>query len=198
MTRTEAAKIIDVLQINYPDNFKGKSDATIAATVNLWASIFARDDFNVVQMATLSYMECNPGRFMPNVGQIREQIQKMTRANDPLGENEAWSLVTKALRNSLYGAKEEYGKLPRVVQRAVGNENTLREWATMDSETLNSVVASNFMRTFRAISKNEEEMDRLPEGFREELRRLSGSIFRPIDDGTVRGRPALGAGTAFE
>lgn len=198
MTRTEAAKIIDVLQINYPDNFKGKSDATIAATVNLWASIFARDDFNVVQMATLSYMECNPGRFMPNVGQIREQIQKMTRANDPLGENEAWSLVTKALRNSLYGAKEEYDKLPRVVQRAVGNENTLREWATMDSETLNSVVASNFMRTFRAISKNEEEMDRLPEGFREELRRLSGSIFRPIDDGTGRGRPALGAGTAFE
>lgn len=198
MTRTEAAKIIDVLQINYPDNFKGKSDATIAATVNLWASIFARDDFNVVQMATLSYMECNPGRFMPNVGQIREQIQKMTRANDPLGENEAWSLVTKALRNSLYGAKEEYDKLPRVVQRAVGNENTLREWATMDTETLNSVVASNFMRTFRAISKNEEEMDRLPEGFREEMRRLSGSIFRPIDDGTGHRRPALGAGTAFE
>ena len=36
MTKAEAAKVMAVLQVNYPDNFRNKSDDVIKATVDLW------------------------------------------------------------------------------------------------------------------------------------------------------------------
>ena len=194
MTKVETAKIIDILQINYPDNFRGKSEALISATVALWATIFARDPYPVVQKAVLAYMETNTGRFMPNVGEIREQIRKLTGPEET-GELEAWGLVAAALKNGLYGYEEEYAKLPPTIQRTLGSAATIREWAQTDTETVQSVIASNFMRSYRAIAKSEAEWAKLPPGYREEMRKLSGQMFGRLDgEATGGGRQAIGDG----
>lgn len=119
---------------------------------------------------------------MPNVGQIREQMRKMA---EPAGmtEIEAWGLVKNALRNGSYGYAEEYAKLPPLVRRCVGSATQIREWAQMDSSEVDSVVASNFQRSYRAVSKQEADWQRLPEGFRQEMERLTGQIFRPMLEG---------------
>lgn len=182
MTKAETAQVIAVLQVNYPDNFRGKSEAILDATVNLWHGVFERDPYSVVHAAVMAYMQTSTDRFMPNVGIIREQIRKLTEP-DGMSEAEAWGLVKNALRNGLYGYHEEYAKLPPIVQRCVGSENTIREWATMGTDELDSVVASNFQRSFRAISKSEEEWAKLPPGFRDEMKRLSGQMFGRLEAG---------------
>ena len=75
---------------------------------------------------------------------------------------EAWALVAKAVCNSNYNSAEEFEKLPPVVQRLVGAPSQLREWAAMDSETFNSVVASNFQRSYKVRAKNERDFLALP------------------------------------
>ena len=182
MTKKETAQILAILQANYPDNFRDKSEFMREATVNLWHTVFERDSYQVVQAAVMAYMQTSTDRFMPNVGLIREQIRKLTEP-EGMSEAEAWGLVKNALRNGLYGYHEEYAKLPPVVQRCLGSENTIREWAMMESDELDSVVASNFQRSYRAISKREEEWAKLPPGYREEMHRISGQIFGRLESG---------------
>lgn len=180
MTKTETAKILSVLQANYPDNFRGKSDAMREATVNLWHSVFERDPYQIVSAAVMAYIQTSTERFMPNVGIIRDQIRKLTEP-ESMSEAEAWWLVKNAMRNGLYGYHEEYEKLPPMVRRCVGSENTLREWALTDCETVDSVIASNFQRSYRAISRSEAEWAKLPPGFREEMKQLSGQMFGRLE-----------------
>ena len=77
-------------------------------------------------------------------------------------EAEAWGMVAQALRNSIYGAREEFEKFPPIVKRIVGSPSQLREWGMMDSETVHSVVASNFQRSYKAIAQREKELAKLP------------------------------------
>ena len=189
MTKKETAEIIAVLQTNYPENFREKSDTVLDAMVNLWHSVFQRDPYPVVQAAVMSYMQTSTDRFMPNVGIIREQIRKIT---EPVGmsEAEAWSLVKNALRNGLYGFREEYAKLPPMIQRCVGTENTLREWAGIDLAMLDSVIASNFQRSYRAIARSENEWAKLPPGFRGEVQKMAVQMFGALDEGPEWGEDA--------
>ena len=179
MKLLEAAKIIALLQFNYPDTLRGLSDEAYRTYVKQWHSFFADDEYKIVEAAVRAYIATSTERFAPNVGQIREEIRKLT-APDDLSEAEAWALVSKAVSNGLYGYKEEYAKLPPAVQRAVGTPQTLLEWAMLDTETVQSVIASNFQRSYRAAAKQEAELAKLPPGFAEELKKLSGGMFRPL------------------
>lgn len=180
MTLSEAAKIVGVLQFNYPDRFTELSDAALTVYIKNWHSFFEHDNFELVEAAVRAYIATSTERFMPNVGQIKEQIHKLTTPEE-MSEGEAWALISKATSNGLYGYKEEYAKLPPVLQRVVGRPEQLREWAMMDTETLQSVVASNVQRSFRAISRSEAEWQKLPPGYREHMQRLSGQMFGRLE-----------------
>lgn len=78
-----------------------------------------------------------------------------------LNELEAWSLVEKAIRNSIYNSQEEFSKLPPLVQKAVGSPNVLRLWAA-DGSYSEQVASSNFMRSYRNEAKKQEEYEKLP------------------------------------
>jgi hypothetical protein len=75
-------------------------------------------------------------------------------------------LVSKAIRNGYYGAEEEFAKLPEVVKKAVGNPANLRAWAHTDEQSIENVVQSNFLRTYRVVVKRESENAKLPDSIR--------------------------------
>jgi hypothetical protein len=75
---------------------------------------------------------------------------------------QAWALVSKALKNGTYGAQEEFDKLPPTVQKAVGSPSQLRNWAVTDEESIENVIQSNFMRTYRVICQREKEISKMP------------------------------------
>ena len=178
MTKREIAEIITIMQTNYPDDFRNLSDVALNAKIQLWHKQFQDDNYQDVLTAVMAHIASDTNRFMPPVGVIKAMLVKI-RQPDELTELEAWELVRRACSNSNYGAKEEFDKLPPVVRRLVGSPNQLREWAMMDSDTLNSVVASNFQRSYKARAASEREYLALPSDVRNAMERLSGAMRMP-------------------
>lgn len=161
MTRNETKTVLAVLRVAYPGFYKGLTDDETTATINLWAEMFQDEPAPVVGAAVKAMVAIRTSNFPPCIGEIKEQIAKMQTTGE-LTEGEAWGLVMKAIRNSLYNAPQEYEKLPAEIQRAVGSATQLREWAAMDTDTLSSVVASNFQRAYRVRAASNREYSKLP------------------------------------
>lgn len=161
MTRQETGIIMDILTTAYPRFYAGPEAPDMRKTISLWAEMFQYDSAALVAAAVKSVIEGDEKGFPPTIGQVKAKMRLIT-APEELSEAEAWGLVSKAIRNSLYGAQEEFEALPPAVRRVVGSPNMLREWARMDTESVNSVVASNFQRSYRAIHARERELEKLP------------------------------------
>lgn len=174
MTIKETAKLIAVIAEVYPRFMDGRN---IETTVTLWQKIFAGDAYAEVEAAFFAFVSTDEKGFPPAPGAIRSMLNKLRLPQGETTEAEAWEKVQKATRNSIYNADKEFAALPEDVQRCVGSPATLREWAIMDSETLNSVVASNFMRSYRARAVQVREMQKLPPAVREVFG-LIGDAFR--------------------
>lgn len=189
MTERKMAELITAMQAIYPDSFRDKSDELIRATIRTWAKIFADDDYEVVSAAIYAHMATSTDKWMPQPGIIKQRIvQIKTGLASELTAIEAWQLVSKATRNSGYHAKEEFDKLPPLVQRLVGSPNQLREWGMMEAETVESVVASNFQRSYNVRAIHEREQMALPSALKETLNKLSGSLSMALPDAKERNK----------
>ena len=183
MTEKETLAIMSVLKAAYPNFYRDMQRTEAQGIVNLWTEMFRDESAEVVAMAVKAFIANDATGFPPHIGAIKNAIVKL-HTHDEMTELEAWELVRKATRNANYGAKEEFDKLPPVVQRLVGSPNQLREWAMMDSDVLGSVVASNFQRSYRARMENEREYLTLPSDVRNTMARLSDSMKMPaLSDG---------------
>lgn len=178
MTKKEIAEIIAMMQTNYPDSFRDMSDAAMHGKINLWFMQFRDDDYKEVLAAVMAHIATDTNRFMPPVGVIKAKLVEL-RQPDQMTEMEAWELVSRATRNSLYNSADEFAKLPPVVQRLVGSPSQLREWAAMDAETLQSVVASNFQRSYKVRAKSEREYLALPSNVKNYMASLSEGMKMP-------------------
>lgn len=161
MTKNEVLKVLSIVKVAYPNSFRDTTKADAEATIELWSRQFKDYEYQTVMMALDSIISTDTSDFMPSIGKIKEMIVKLNEPSE-MTEQEAWGLVFKALRNSWYNSQKEFDKLPTVIQRIVGSHNQLKEWAMMPTDQVNSVVASNFMRSYRARAKNEREMLKIP------------------------------------
>lgn len=161
MDRAETLKIMAVLRGAYPNFYRGISKIEAEDTVNLWLDIFGRHPFKLVIAAVKSFIEADEKGFPPVPGQIAAKIRLLTES-ELQGESEAWTLVAAAVKNGLYGYREEFEKLPPIIQKIVGMPEQLRDWAMMESGTFHSVVASNFQRAYRTAVMREAELSKLP------------------------------------
>ena len=161
MTKQDTYRVLGIMQAYYRDAFRGMTDDALNMTVSLWQELFADEPVALVQAAVKAYASTDKKGFMPVPGQIKEQISILLDKGG-LNEQEAWELVTNALRNSSYGSVEEFAKLPPDVQRAVGSPNMLRTWAAVNYEELQTVIASNFKRDYRAIAAQKKDFAKIP------------------------------------
>lgn len=159
-------KVLTFIQSEYPHCFMGMDARTMKLKIKLWEKEFQDVDINLVYAAMRIYMK-RMERYAPGIGQIREILQSLL-SDGEISETEAWALVSKAASRGTY-YQEEFAKLPPIVQKAVGRAEQLYKWGQMDAETVESVVASNFMRSFRAIQKREKENALLPPNIRQQL-----------------------------
>lgn len=180
MTKKEMAEIIAIMQANYPDDFRGMSDTAMNAKINLWFMQFRDDSYMEVMTAVMAHIATDTNRFMPPVGVIKAKLVEIRRPEDAeMTELEAWDLISKATRNSTYNSVEEFDKLPPVVKRLVGSPMQLKEWAAMDTDTLQSVVASNFQRSYKARAAHEREYLALSSAVQQEMARIAAEMKMP-------------------
>lgn len=184
MDRNETYQILGLLQANYPDSFRGMSKEAANVKINLWADMFAEEPFEAVEAAAKAYIATDTGGFMPTIGQLKDMLHRL-KSRQQMTQMEAWGLVAGALRNSVYGADDEFRKLPLAVQRTVGSPAQLKEWALMDAETVQSVVASNFQRSFQVCQKRENDFQKLPGAVKSFVAELAGGMkFEELPDGS--------------
>lgn len=155
MTREEFKLIVKGMKAVYTKpEFIPDQDA-----FNVWYMLLADLDYKNASIAAQMHMRSSS--FEPKPADIIEQYNKLTKRAG-LTEMEAWTLVSKALRNGINGAEQEFNKLPPLVQKALGSPSQLRNWATSDESSIESVAQSNFMRSYRTICQREQEFDKLP------------------------------------
>lgn len=175
MTREQMLDLLVIMQAAYPTFYKGMNKQQADAVLDLWATMFVDEPLEVVAMAVKSHIANDKKGFPPHIGAIKEAIIKL-RQPDEMTEMEAWGIVRKAVSNGIYGAQKEFDALPPVLQRLVGSPAQLKEWAVMDEETVASVVASNFQRSYKARAAHERELLALPADVRQTMERLSADM----------------------
>lgn len=165
MTRKQVQDFLAMIDGTYP-NFNPEN-TTVA--VNAWTLALEDYEEQEVHMAFKMYMQSNTSGFAPVPGQIIENIHKLTDSQE-LNEMEAWSLVSKAIRNSGYNSVEEFAKLPPLVQKAVGLPDQLRTWA-LDENFSEDVVSSNFIKCYRAELEKHRQLQKMPQNVRNLIER---------------------------
>ena len=178
MTKKEMAEILALMQANYPDDFRGMSDSAMTGKINLWFMQFRDDEYRDVLAAVMAHIATDTSRFMPPIGVIKAKLTEI-RLPEELTPQEAWEMVSRATRNSTYNSGEEFAKLPPVVQRLVGSPMQLKEWAAMDTETLQSVVGSNFQRSYKVRAAKEREFLALPANVKDAMEQIAAGMKMP-------------------
>ena len=161
MTREETLQVLSVLKAAYPNFYKGMDKRDAASTVSLWHDMFSADDPALVAAAVKTLIATDGRGFPPHIGAVKSKL-RMLQNPEEMDETEAWALVQRALKRGIYNSREEFDKLPKMLQRLVGSPNQLRDWAMMEADTVQSVVASNFRRSFRVRVESERELAMMP------------------------------------
>ena len=161
MNREDTIKILSVLRGAYPAFYRDITKQEAESTIALWMSMFEEEPYELVGAAVKAFISGDGKGFPPAIGQIKEKIRQITQPEE-MTEQEAWSYVSKALRNSTYGSVEEFAKLPPEVQAVVHDPGQLRQWAMAEADEVETVIASNFQRSFRAKQKSSREYLALP------------------------------------
>jgi hypothetical protein len=175
MTNKEANKILATLKATYPAGYKDMQDNDFIAIVGVWSRVFKDHNYIDVSNAVDSVIATNKTNFPPSPGLVMDQLIKITSSPE-MTEMEAWQLVFKAIKNSAWHSKEEFNKLPLVLQNSVGSPEMLKSWAEMPVDTIQSVVQSNFMRTFRAKKIQDNEHKALPSDVKNMMKSLSEGL----------------------
>lgn len=162
MSREEFSNIVLALKSVYNlPNFLATTES-----VTIWYEILKDLDYKTCHTAVVAYMLSEEK--IPSPASIRRMALQNCNSGE-LNEMSAWALVSRALRNGTYGAEEEFNKLPDDVKRAVGSPEQLHNWATTDEKTVETVIQSNFMRTYRTVIERKNQTAMLPESIKRTL-----------------------------
>lgn len=162
MTKQETVKFISIVKASFPYWGSKLSPDELKVTVEIWAEMLGEYDFKIV-MSAMKVIIATKKDFPPSIAEVIEKIQFLSSGgNTGLSEVEAWSMVRKAVANGMYGAKEEFDRLPKEIQIALREPATLKNWSQLEGDELDTVVASNFMRSYKEVKKRETEYKALP------------------------------------
>lgn len=173
MTREQVGKLLMTIQAYYPNYNPPDKEITL----NAWYIMLAEYPEELVLQALRACIATNTSGFAPDVGQIMSKIQTISQPQELDGMT-AWGLVSKALRNGTYGAVEEFNKLPPLVRQAVGIPDNLKNWATSDYQTIETVIQSNFLRTYETVVKRANEINRMPDNIKSLIEKTNANSYK--------------------
>lgn len=173
------------------DCYPNYKPSNLSETVDVWNMMLEEYNYEQISVALKAYVHSDTSGFAPSIGQLIGKIQTITQPQE-LDGMAAWGLVSKALRNGTYGAVEEFNKLPPLVRQAVGMPDSLKNWATSDYQTIETVIQSNFLRTYETIVKRANEINRMPDNIKSLIEKTNANSYKAqIEQKFQRGINAL-------
>lgn len=184
MTREETIMVLAVLRGAYPAFYRGITNQEAESTIALWQSMFDEEPYEVVGAAVKAFIAADAKGYPPAIGQIKDKIRKITQQED-MTEQEAWAIVSEAIKRSTWYSAEEFEKLPPEIRAVVHNPDQLKQWAMCDDKETQTVIASNFMRSFKAKQQANKEYNALPSSVKQFMI-TAGYRTAPGEDGLKR------------
>lgn len=173
MTREEFSLLVKGMKAVYTfENFLSDNYSK-----EMWYTLLKDLPYQAASMALKAHMQTSPK--VPTPADIRGGVNRLTQPQ-PISDLEAWGLVSRAIGRSAYYSKEEFDKLPEAIQRTIGDERQLYVWSQMDIDSVESVVQSQFLRSYRVKCQQAEkrlqmspDLQMLTEGI---AKRLEGKV----------------------
>lgn len=159
------------------DCYPNYKPSNLSETVDVWNMMLENYSYEQVSVALKAYINSDTSGFAPSIGQLIGKIQTISQPQE-LDGMAAWGLVSKALRNGTYGAVEEFNKLPPLVKQAVGMPDNLKNWATSDYQTIETVIQSNFLRTYETVVKRANEINRMPDSIKTLIENTNANSYK--------------------
>lgn len=175
MTLEETAQVMDILTAAYPQFYRGKNAPDPEQALLLWASMFDEEDAVVVAAAVKALIATDEKGYPPHIGAVKARIRQITTPQS-MSAGEAWALVSKALRKSAYNSAEEFKRLPPELQSLVGTPGQLRDWALMEADVVQSVVASNIQKVYRERTAEAQRYAALPGDVKRLMDGIAGKL----------------------
>ena len=186
MTRDDVIKMLTLLKAAYPAFYSKMSSRDADNAISLWIEMFSGDDPRIIALAVKDCIETHDG-YPPSIAAIKNCAKQLVKSvSDAPSVDELWVIFSKACSNGIYGSYEEFDKLPPVLKRFAGTPRALYDYATMDSETFNSVVRGQFFKRVQTMQEQAERDALMPPQVREILRsamqKMSGRIDEARED----------------
>lgn len=149
MTREETEMILMRIEANWTP-FKNQDTA-----IMLWADRFKDEPYELVLSAVNVLIDTDAGGFRPTIGQVKNAMHDIVYGEAITG-TEAWLLVKGSLHEAqtdpenMTGARSAWKKLPETIQKLVSPKQLL-EWNWLESGQLDTVIESNFLRSYRDV-----------------------------------------------
>ena len=161
ITEQQFMTIVAVLKSAYPNqNLLSTNEA-----YNAWYSMLNDLTYEQLSEAVKAYIQTEV--YTPTIAGIRNKVVELQP--EGLNPQEAWGMVRNAVSRSGYYYAEEFEKLPKEVQKAVGIAENLRDWSQIEVGTLDTVVYSQFLKNYSVVQKRGRFMNQLSAESREKL-----------------------------
>ena len=180
MEKEYVKKLLMTMEVTFP-NFKIVPEQ-LGFTLNAWYEALKDFSSEDIAIAYKTYLNTISSPFAPSVSQLIGLVHT-PREMANMDVSEAWAKVRNAISRGAYNSKEEFLKLPPLVQRAVGSAEQIHLWA-IDENYNNEVVMALFQKNYKAIVERNNVEQRLPAEAREKLEQIRRDNIKLLDSNT--------------
>ena len=141
-----------------------------------------------LRLSKMALIQTDLSEFRPTVAKVRKKMRDILYGRQ-MTETEAWLAVKGCFHEAqegsenLTGAKRAWSKLPDDVQKLV-TPKQLRDWNGLETEQLDTVIQSNFMRSYRELRNNRFAKEAMSKSLRETIERIqqASPVFENHDE----------------
>ena len=162
MKKSETVDCITYLSAAYPGAYKRFTEQKFETLIAVWYNTFSEYPVQMVMVGVQGYISTDTSGFPPSPGQVIKIIQDLT-AEKETNSMEAWAIVKKAVNSPRDRMEEAFRTLPPLIQKVVGGHHQLMAWGNVNEEEFETVIQSNFMRTYETEKRRQKQIDMLPE-----------------------------------
>lgn len=176
MTRDETYSTLRILQAAYPNFYRGMKKPQAEDVINLWSTMFSKEDVGLVTYALYQLIETHNG-YPPTIADVKGKIKELVSvATGEKTDEELWQVLREAICNGLYGSESTFNALPELLQRYVGSPGRLRDMASGDVSTLDTVVHGQFLKQIPVLRKRQEYERDMPPTLQVAIRHSYGLL----------------------
>lgn len=174
MTENETKVILSMIETNW-QKFPNSQ-----AAIELWSEAFKDDAFPVVKTAVMSLINTDTGEFRPTIAKVRRKMHDIVYG-ERLSETEAWLLVKGSLHEAqedpehLTGAKAAWNRLPEDIRKLV-TPRQLMEWNWLEVSQLDTVIQSNFLRSYREVRDRKYDRETIPKQTAKQIEAIRNAL----------------------